>query len=468
MLLQPLACTLGPDFQRPKLPEIKELTPPQTSAQTFVKNQEIPADWWTLFQSEKLKKLIAQAFVHSPNLEAAQAALLEAREKATAQEGALWPSLDAAASARRQMISGAMFGSPTGGSSLFSIYNGSINISYTIDVFGGIRRQIEGLEALAEYQRFQLEAAYLTLASNIALTAVQEASIAAQIEATRTLIKVQEQQLEIRKQQWQLGSELWSSVLGQESALIQTRIGLIPLNQQLDQLQRKLAVLVGQYPGEAPLETFSFADLQLPKQLPLSLPTRIVEQRPDVRAAEATVHAASAQIGVATAKMFPDLSLSASVGTIATQVDQMFMPGSQIWNVGMNLAQPIFKGGQAQHGRLATIAAFDQAAAKYRSTVLQAFQNVGDVLKALEADQQSLSAQEAALKVSQENLDLADAQLKAGSLSYLESLEVQRNFQQVTLELAKAKAQRFSDTVALYQALGGGWWNRKDQNNASN
>ncbi|MGZ8225423.1 MAG: efflux transporter outer membrane subunit [Methylococcaceae bacterium] len=466
-------CTLGPDFQRPISPDVNSYTAKKTAAQIspepssgaiqyLASGKDIPGQWWTLFRSPQLNSLIEQGLKHSPDLQAAQAALTEAQENTIAKQGSLFPALDASLSDTRQKTSGAMFGNPDGGGSLFTLYNASVQISYTLDVFGAIRRQIESLDAQTDYQRFQLEGVFLTLAGNIVTTAIQEAALRGQISATEEMITAQTRQLDVIKQQVELGSAAQTAVLAQQSALEQTRTNLPTLQQQLAQTRHRLTVLTGSFPKNETAAQFKLSDLHLPEQLPLSLPAKLVEQRPDIRAQENVLHAASAQIGVVTASIFPDFTISAHAGSIATKAGDLFIPGSYIWSAGANILQPLFHGGEFTHKRLAAIAAYEQAAAQYKSTVLQAFQNVADTLSALEFDVEELTAQERAKQAAFDSLELMRAQFGIGSVSYLELLNSEHDYHQAQIGQIKAEATRLADTAALFQSLGGGWWNRAD------
>ncbi|MDD5322396.1 MAG: efflux transporter outer membrane subunit [Methylococcales bacterium] len=471
-------CALGPDFTRPASPDTKSYTTGKQSnritttssesgaAQTLALGKEIQGQWWTLFRSPPLTKLIEQAMKHSPDLQAALSALTEAQENTSAKQGSLFPALDATASATRQKVSGAQFGNPEGGDSVFTTSTASVKVAYTLDVFGAIRRQIEGFEAQAEYQRFQLEGAFLTLASNVVTTAVQEASLRAQIDATQEIIKAQTRQLDLVKQQFELGGASKIDVLALQSTLEQTRTTLPPLQQQLAQNRHRLTVLAGELPSTVLVAQFKLSDLHLPEELPLSLPSKLVQQRPDVRAQEALLHAASAQIGVATARLFPDFTINANVGSIATRLGDLFVPGSAIWSFGGNLLQPVFHGGELIHKRRAALAAYEQAAAQYRSTVLQAFQNVADTLSALELDAVELKTQDAAVRAALDSLELTRLQYQIGAVSYLALLNSERDYQQVRIGQIEAQATRYADTAALFQALGGGWWNRTNLSTA--
>lgn len=465
------ACTLGPDFVRPASPPLKSYTGKDESAATFSAagaaqslspGKDIAGQWWKLFRSPELTALIDQAIRHSPDLQAAQAALVEAQENASAKTGALFPALDASFSDTRQKTSGALFGNPSAGGSLFTLYDASVKVSYTLDVFGAVRRQIEGLNAQADYRRFQLEAAFLTLAGNIVTTVVQEASVRAQIAATEEIIKAQAKQLDVIRQQFELGGLSKAAVLAQQSTLEQTRTGLPPLQQQLSQARHRLSVLVGDVPDNELAARFNLADLHLPEQLPLSLPSKLVQQRPDIRAQESVLHAAGAQIGVVTASVFPNFTISASASSIATRIGDLFIPGSAIWSLGGNLLQPLFHGGEFTHTKRAAVAVYEQEAAQYRSTVLQAFQNVADTLTALKFDAAELNAQDAAERAALETLNMTRTQFQIGAVSYLALLTAERDYQQAHIGRIKAQAARLADTAALFQALGGGWWNRVD------
>lgn len=467
-------CMLGPDFTSPPGPDTKSYTTgkpsdhitttssPSGAAQSLALGKDIQGQWWRLFRSPPLTKLIEQAMKRSPNLQAALAALSEAQENATAKQGSLFPAMDATFSEKRQQISGAQFGNPNFQAPPYNLSTASVQVAYTLDVFGGIRRQIEGFEAQAEYQRYQLEGAFLTLASNVVTTAIQEASLRAQIDATQEIIKAQSKGLDLVKQQFELGGASKSDVLLQQTTLEQTRTTLPPLQRQLAQNRHRLTVLTGELPSTGLAAEFKLSDLHLPEDLPLSLPSKLVQHRPDVRAQEALLHNASAQIGVATAKLFPDFTINANVGSIATRIGDLFVPGSAIWSVGGNLLQPVFHGGELIHKRRAAIAAYEQAAAQYRSTVLQAFQNVADTLSALEFDATGLREQDAAVQAALESLELTQMQYHIGAVSFLPLLISERNYHQARITQITAQTRRYSDTAALFQALGGGWWNRKD------
>ncbi|MBI3418681.1 MAG: efflux transporter outer membrane subunit, partial [Proteobacteria bacterium] len=318
-------CAVGPDFSAPTAPEVNAYTsgtlPNQTvksniaggEAQKFALGQDIPAQWWMLFHSEPLNKLVDRALKANPDLQAAKSALREAEENASAGEGAFFPSVDAGAGVNHRQVSGATSGGPAS-TSIFTLYNASVSVSYVPDIFGGTRRAVELLEAGADFERWQLEAATLTLTANVVTAAIQEASLRAQIAATHEIIDAEEAQLITLQQQLKLGGIAKTDVLAQSANLSNVQATLPVLEKQLAQIRHQLSVLAGNFPAQAPEDEFRLDGLKLPEELPLSLPSKLVEQRPDIKAAEAELHAASAEIGVATANMLPQISLTAGYG----------------------------------------------------------------------------------------------------------------------------------------------------------
>ena len=470
------ACAVGPDYHEPVAPAVGIYTerpqPERTEAapvrggeaQRFEVGAKISAEWWTLFGSPELDGLMRAALSGHPTLAAAQAALRQAEENLNAQYAVLYPSIDVGLSARRQRISGASFGNPSGTISPFNLYNASVNVSYAIDVAGGARRELEALQAGIDFQRFQLEATYLSLTANIATTAFREASLREQIRATRDIVDSQERQAQLVEKQFDLGALSRGDVLAQRAQLAQTRANLPPLEKALAQTRNQLAVLIGKFPDEARLPELDLSAFRLPQNLPVSLPSDLVRQRPDIRSAETVLHQTNARIGVAQALMFPQLTLSGSFGRAATRSSQLFSdPGTQIWNIGASLLQPIFHAGQLQARKRGAEAAYDQAFAQYQQTVLSAFQNVADVLFALEFDAVALKAQADAESAARESLDMTMKQLQFGSASYLALFNAQRQYEQAKIGLVQAQAARYADTAALFQALGGGWWRRGEQ-----
>jgi NodT family efflux transporter outer membrane factor (OMF) lipoprotein len=467
-------CAVGPDFKPPAAPAVTGFTPeplaPDTATagdvtggavQHFAVGQDIPGEWWTLFQSEPLNTLVAEALKSNPDLAAAQAALRQARELAKAQTGVFLPQVDASFQHEREKANGLAFGLPND-QGIFSVNTAQLNVAYTVDVFGGERRQLESAVAQAEYERFQLEAAYLTLTSNVVAAAVTEASLRAQIAATEDIIGAEQKQLDVLNQQFQLGGVAKSAVLEEAATLAQLRATLPPLQKQLAQQCNRIAALAGRFPSQETAQKFDLASLTLPVDLPVSLPSRLVEQRPDVQAAAAQLHEASANVGVATANMLPQFNITGDIGSTAAMVGGLFAGGTGIWALAEGVTAPIFHGGTLLHQKRAAEAAYDEAAAQYRSTVLTAFQNVADALRALQADAAALQASADAARAAAENYALARDQFRLGAVSYLTLLDSQRIDQQARIALAQAQGNRYADTAALFQALGGGWWNRTD------
>ncbi|WP_298877908.1 efflux transporter outer membrane subunit [uncultured Bradyrhizobium sp.] len=466
-------CAVGPDFVAPPPPDVTAYTPEPFKStatasagsgegQRLDSARDLPGEWWTLFHSRALNALVERALAANADLQAAQAALRVARENVYAQQGALFPAVDANVGAIRQLPA---IGSPSdvGASApAFNLFTAQLNVSYSPDVFGGTRRSIEALAAQADLQRFALEATYLTLTSNLAGAAVQEASLRGQIAATQSIIKIETDVLDLLRKQRGLGAVADADVVAQEAALAQSEQALPPLRKQLAQQRDLIAALIGSFPSQAPSEQFVLSGLRLPRDLPVSLPSRLVEQRPDIRAAEANLHAASAQIGVAIANRLPNITLSASAGSTAIAVDQLFTPGNNFWNIASAATQPIFHGGTLLHRELAAKATFDQATAQYRSTVITAFQNVADALHAIQADAVALQKAAASEKAAAKSLEISRHRLELGDINYISLLNAQQTYQQALVSLVQARAARYADTVALFQVLGGGWWNRSD------
>jgi NodT family efflux transporter outer membrane factor (OMF) lipoprotein len=467
-------CAVGPNYKAPEAPHTAGFAPtgqlaaqtaaaplPGGEAQRFVDGMDIPGQWWTLFQSTQLNALIEQALAHSPTLEAAQAALRQANETLAAQRGSYYPSVSGSVGAQRQKASGAALGIPGFPSSYFyNLDSAALNVSYTLDVFGGVRRQVEALQAQADYEKFELEASYLTLTANIVTAAVTEASLRAQIAATENIAKSQQRQLDITQRRVTAGAASRADVLQQQAILQGTLAGLPPLRSQLAQERNLLATYVGSLPADYTGAELNLDSLTLPVDLPVTLPSKFVEQRPDIRAYSALLHQATAQVGIATANMLPQITITGSYGQDASSFSNIFSAGSNVWSLIGSLTQPIFKGGELLHQRRAAVAGAQEAAANYKATVLTAFQNVSDTLYALHADADALAAQTIAERSAADSLTLVQAQYKNGGASYVQVLSSEQTYQTAAVALVKARAQRYADTAALFQALGGGWWNR--------
>lgn len=468
------ACAVGPDFKTPAPPSIRAYAAhqPSTTAavpglaggaqQTLAPGADLPGDWWTLFHSQPLNDLIAQALKANPDLKAAQAALRQAHETTLAQRGAFYPSVSASFSATRTRQSQELAPTPANNASQFSLFTPQLSISYAPDVFGLVRRTVENARAQEEATRFQMLAADLTLTTNVANAAIQDAAIDAQIDATRQLIDIETQAVDILKLQLSKGYAGGLDLAAQESQLAQARAALPPLLKQAAQQHDLIATLTGRFPVETPQSRFTLDSLTLPADLPLSLPSALVGQRPDVRQAEANLHAASALIGVAEANRLPNFTLTADAGSSALAIQRVFHSGNGFWDFGAAVAAPIFQGGKLLHEERAAKAAYEQSAQQYRSAVLGAVQNVADTLAAIDQDAQGLKAAAAAADAAKTTLDLSERQYRAGYAGYLALLSAEQAYQQARIALVQAQAARFSDTVALYQALGGGWWRRAD------
>jgi NodT family efflux transporter outer membrane factor (OMF) lipoprotein len=480
-LMAPLltsACVVGPNFKPPAAPAVSSYTPepepepattaatpgvPGGNAQHLVAGADIPAEWWTLFHSPELNALIAQALASNADLKAAQAALLVAHENTLAQHGAYLPQVSAGASITREKDPSATLAPvPANNSFAYTLVTPSVSVSYTPDVFGLNKRTVEGLAAQEQATRYQMVATDITLSANVAEAAITQASLDDQIATTNELIGINQQILSLLRYQKSKGYIGGTDLAAQQAQLSQLESSLPPLIKQRDQQDNLLAVLTGHYPSQAPAAKFTLASLTLPADLPLSLPSSLVEQRPDVLQAQENMHAASAQIGVARANRLPNITLGANAGTNALAIGQIFGPGTGFWNIGAALLAPIFDGGSKLHQERAARYAYQQSAEQYRGTVLTAFQNVADTLVALEQDADTLKATKAAADAAKASLDLARLQYKDGYAAYLSVLTADQAYQQARLSLVQAEADRFTDTVALFQALGGGWWHRPD------
>jgi NodT family efflux transporter outer membrane factor (OMF) lipoprotein len=491
------ACAVGPRWHAPQAPAAAGFAPtplPESSAasavqgggtQRFIAGRDIPFEWWQLFQSAALNTLIERALKANPTIAAAQASLRQAQEQVYAQRGFFYPSVGATYQAERHKVSGNTNGSSTIGvqgngvdllpgepevypnpaphnvPSYYTFYTAQLTVGFVPDVLGGNRRQVESLAAQKDAQRFALEATYITLASNVAAAAIQEASLRAQIQATREIIAADEKALQILRNQFRLGFAMRIDVAAQESALAQVMTTLPPLQQELEAMRDLIRALAGGLPN-GPDETFELDALQLPPEVPLSLPAKLIEQRPDVRAAEAQLHAANAQVGVAVAAMLPQFSISGQYGGNATQISQMFSAGGPFWSLYGNVSQPIFQGGTLLHQERAARQALKQAAAQYQITVIAAYQNVADALHVSLLDADTLSADVEAEASAKVTYELTRRQADMGYVNALSLISAETAYRQTLLTRVQAQATRYGDTVALFQALGGGWWNRKE------
>ena len=464
-------CMVGPNFHSPKPPQIKQYAetpvPAQTvhtegvggQAQFFDKNKEIPLLWWELFHSNELNELIQLGLANSPTLAAASAALRAAQENWKAQIGlSLLPAMGADMGLERQQYSSQQIGQNT--TSTFTLLSPVFSLAYTFDVFGGARRLVEALKAQVAYQQYEETAARLTLTANIAMTVINMASYEEQIAATYQLIAIQGGILHLLTRQYQVGGVSQEHILTQQALLAATEATLPPLEKSLSLATHSLSLLVGTFPAKWSHQKINFKRIQLPTELPLSLPSELVHQRPDILAAEALVHEACAQVGVATANLFPQFTFNGDVGWINGTWQNLFTTANAVWLVSPKIAQSVFMGNALRAKRRAAIANLQQSSAQYQQTVLQAFQNVADVLKAIELDARTLKADSKAEEAARASLVLTQKQYRLGGVSYIILLNAQQQYQNARLTRIKAKTNRYTDTVALFQALGGGWWQR--------
>lgn len=478
------ACMVGPNYTPPTSPHTLAYTtqpfPSKTThspktknggqTQYFIKQQKLPAEWWELFHSHEINLLVQKGLQNSPTLASAKATLRQAEESLRATIGNnYFPAVTASFAGTRQRTNLAASGleSEPGSSNFanisgpiyFDLYNTSLNVSYPLDVFGGLRRQVEASRAQVDYNSYELAAAYITLTANIVTTAITVASLELQIRATNQLIHSEKSQLNILKKQFQYGGISYANVYSQESLLAQALATLPVLEKNLSQQRHALAVLIGELPSKAYLPTIHLEKLHLPRRLPVSLPSDLVKQRPDIQAAAALLHVASANIGVATANLFPQISLTGAIGWSTTSTTTLFAESAKVWNYGAQISQALFRGGALFAQRRGAIAQYDKALADYQQSVLQAFKNVADALRAIEADAKALKAQQQNEDAAYHSLELYRSQFKLGGLDFINVLTAEEQYHKAVLNRIQAQASRYTDTAALFQALGGGWWN---------
>jgi NodT family efflux transporter outer membrane factor (OMF) lipoprotein len=464
-------CTLGPDFHTPASPDVGHYLPANGTSRhssddrvpgfTLVQGGDVPAQWWALFRSRGLNRLIEDGIEHNAELEAAEAAVRVAQANALAQRGTLFPVVSAGFDANRQKVAARTLASDlASGAGLFSLHTAQVSVSFVPDVFGGIRRQIESTDAQVELELFRREAVFLTLTSNLALAAIQEAALRGQLSATQRLIDIQVQLLGVLKRRQEQGQLPLNDIVAQETAVAQTRLLLPPLERQLAQKRNLMAFLSGRFPSMDSAASFQLTSFRLSRALPLSVPADLVRQRPDVRAAEATLRAVNAQIGVAIANRLPQITLTGNAGSTAESISRLFSPGTAFWMIAGSAVQTVFDAGSLENKQRAAEEATVQAAALYRSAVLAAFQNVADVLRSLQADARAINAAIAAERSASQNIDLVRRQVDEGQVNIPLLLAAQQAYLQALLARVEAEASRLENTVALFQALGGGWWNR--------
>jgi len=470
------ACAVGPNFKRPAPPQATTYGSAPMAGKTastervggdsqrFVAGMDIPSEWWTLFKSVALDQMVEQALKANPNVGAAQAALRQAHELYLAQRTSFLPNIQGGVTGDRSEFPAATLTSPiVAPSNVYTLFTAQLTLSYTPDIFGATRRAVEMSKAQEAGTRFQLEATYLTLSSNVVATAVQEGSLRGQIAATKRLLELQHQLTDKVQKQRALGTVSDLDVLAQQSLEAQTAETLPPLQKQLDQTRDALSALLGRLPSEEPADTFQLADLTLPADLPVSLPSKLIEQRPDVRLAEENLHAASAAVGIAIADMLPQFTINGDLGSSALKLQSLFSSYTQFWDAGASLTQTLFDAGALLHKKRAADAALDQAGAQYRGAVLLACQNVADTLHALAADADALRASAEAERAAKKTFELAMRQRELGTIPLVAVLNAELAYQQAELVFVQAEANRYADTAGLFQALGGGWWNRREE-----
>ncbi|MGC1455923.1 MAG: efflux transporter outer membrane subunit [Nitrospirota bacterium] len=461
------SCAVGPNFERPKPPSIERYTTGPTTTTTipadgreqrFESCAGIAADWWRLFNSPKLDAVVKDALENNQNLHAAQASLHQSQNILRAGYGVFYPQLNAGFEAARQKTTSAA----TGGnipSSIFNLFTLSATVSYALDVFGGERRTVESLGAQVDFQHAAVLAAYITLSGNVVNAMIAKAGYQEQIKATEKIISFQRDQIKITDAQAQAGLIPYANLLSLQSQLAALEATLPPLRQKLSQTEHLLATLAGRAPAEWAPQQVELSDLTLPGELPITLPSGLVRQRPDILAAEAQLHSASAEIGVATAALFPSFSLNGAYGVGTNTSNNLFKSNSNFWNLGANISAPLFRGGTLWYGRQSALDAYQVCSANYRQTVLGAFAQVADTLRGLEHDAELVQAQSRALSASEEAQRLILSNYQAGTANYVQVLIANGQYQQAKISYIQAEAQRFQDTVALFVALGGGWWN---------
>lgn len=464
-------CMVGPDFHPPQPPAVTNYPSapvpdhtasgdgPGAEAQRFIVGRDIPAEWWTLFQSPALDALVRQALTDSPKLAQAQAKLVRARADMETRQGATeYPAVDAGGSVNMVGVaSDAVKSSPLSAVDFpLTLSLASVSVSYTLDLFGRNRRELEALQAAVDFERFQLEASRLMLAGNVVTTAIEEAALRQQIATTEESIDLVTRQLEIVERLEQIGAVAKRDTVTQSGELASTRATLPALHQRLEQARHRLGVYLGQPPASAQLPVFRLTDLRLPGELPVSLPSDLARQRPDIRAAEALLHEASARIGVAEANFYPRITLSGQGGAVAVAPLLSGVAGFAL--LGASIAQPLFHGNELKGQKRVAVAAFDQAGAAYHDVVLSGLQNVADILVALDADASTLRERTAAATLADTAYAITSHQYRAGGVSLLELLEAQRRRVSASTEVTRSIAARLTDSAALFQALGGGWW----------
>jgi NodT family efflux transporter outer membrane factor (OMF) lipoprotein len=469
VLISASGCAVGPNFKDPILSEKNVAIRPESTAATdavvadahdrTLAEMDIPGQWWELFHSEELNELVKSALDNNPTLNSAQAALRQANEEYFAQRGSYWPSIVGSLAATRQKIPGAVVGTST--SFVYSLESASVNVSYSLDIFGGNRRQVEALLAQSVYQRYALEASYLSLTTNLVTTAIRVAELRSQIQATKRIAAVQQSIVKFTERGKEAGTVSEATLLIHK-AEFQGTLAILPnLQRQLAQACQQLTIYVGHSVSDSDIN-ITLDSFVLPRTLPTTIPSDMLQHRPDVEQSSALLHVATAQIGVATANMLPSVNLSGNYGPETAQLPGVFSGTSIVWQLAASIAQPIFNGGTLRHKRRAALAAAEGAAENFKSTVIAAFADVSTTLRALQIDADELAARSAAEGASRRSWEVTQRQLDSGTASHEQLIIAEQSYQNAWIGLLQARAQQYSDTIALFQALGGGWWNRQD------
>jgi NodT family efflux transporter outer membrane factor (OMF) lipoprotein len=458
-------CALGPDFKRPDGPSEDRYTaealhteaavePGATANQHVVLGEQLSRDWWQLFQSAALDDVVERALAGNRTLVAAASSLAQAQEVAAAQAGTLAPQVGITGGIGRQKY-GAEFLGTLAKPPPFSYFAVGATVSYALDYTGGVARSVEQQYALADYQRQQLDAAYLAVTGNAVMLSLKIASIKAQMATVDAILGQDRENLKLVQEAFDAGSVSRLDIVSAQSQLASDTTLLPPLRQELSVTRHALAIILGQAPANAVLPEFELAQLSLPQQLPLSLPSELAHRRPDILAAEAQLHAATAAVGVANANLYPHIDLTATTGQQSIDLSHLFDRASNVWSIAGALVAPILDGGTLRAQQRAAVDALHATTANYEQTVLVAFGQVADSLQALDHDAEQLEAQAHAQDSARENVDLTRKSYNEGNTGVLQVLDAERLYQQARLGFVRADAQRYIDTVQLFLALGG-------------
>lgn len=460
-----VACAVGPDFISPSAPQnvayLKNGLPKETltadgRSQSLLSGTMSDSRWWEMFKADSLNTIVDEALKQNASLQASEANLRQSQDLLRAGYGIFFPQVSARLGASRNSIAPIQSGLPNSGS-IFNLSTASANVSYVLDVFGGERRQVEALRAQVDFQKYSTDAAYLILSANVVNTSIARAAYLEQIKSTEELIALEKDQLKVAQAQVTGGTAAYATVLSIQTLIASNEASIAPLRQRVSQAEHLLAVLEGVDPSHVNLSDITLESLTLPSDIPVSLPSELVRARPDILAAEAQMHVASADVGVATANMYPSISLNAGYGVANNSFASLSGSSQQFWTIGPSINIPIFAGGSLYYAKQAAIDAYQQTQAIYRQTVLAAFSQVADCLTALEHDAQALQGQSDARRYAADALKLQQVSYNAGLVDYLSVLVADVQYHQASIAYLQALAQRYQDTVALYVALGGGW-----------